>query len=97
MPAGIGKNVIKNRTSQGEQDQAQRAAARRGSDRLVESEEVLIDPMTGEEMSKTFKLDENGVKQFDSYGDEIVINRDHWFRIKAKFLWEDAPKDDQQY
>ena len=91
MPVGIGKEVTKVRVETTQTDGARRTS-RAASDRVIEKEQVLIDPMTGEEMSKTFKLDSNGVKQFDEYGEEIIITRDHWFRIKAKFLWEDAPE-----
>lgn len=94
MPAGIGKQITVTRVGEEQAQGATRNITRRSSDRITK-EEVLIDPMTGEEMSKTFKIDDNGVKQFDSYGDEIVINRDHWFRIKAKFLWEDAPSNEE--
>ncbi len=95
MPVGIGKQVTKIRVEGDEStDPARRAAAtRRDTSKIVERELVLIDPMTGEEMSKTFMLDSGGVKQFDAYGQEIKVVRDNWFRIKAKFLWKDAPGD----
>ncbi|MCE5187237.1 MAG: pilus assembly protein PilM [Planctomycetaceae bacterium] len=73
----------------------------------VTTETVLIDPMTDEEISKTFDiytqkdLDADpkltprdlGRKKMTSYGNEQFITRDYWFRIQAKFVWKDAPKD----
>ena len=93
MPIGIGKKVTKVRVEkEGEGEPGKRVVTvTRDNAKIVDKEDVLIDPMTGEEMSKTFKLDANGVKQFDAYGAEITITRDSWFRIKAKFLWKDAP------
>ncbi len=73
-------------------------------DRIV-TEQVLIDPMTEEEMSKTYDLitqqdvetnpqwseKDIGRKKYDSYSNEIFIVRDTWFRIQAKFVWKGAP------
>ena len=61
------------------------------SDRIT-SEQVLVDPLTKEEMSKTFDIDEKGRKKDDSFGQPVYIERDKWFRIKVKFLWKNAPQ-----
>jgi len=71
----------------------------------VTTEDVLFDPMTGEEISKVFDIitqrdiDSNpeytakdlGRKKTTPYGEVKYITRDYWFRIKAKFVWKDAP------
>jgi type IV pilus assembly protein PilM len=73
-------------------------------DRIV-TEKVLVDPMTDEEISKTYDLitpqdvernpewseKDIGRKKYDSYGKEKFIVRDTWFRIQAKFVWKGAP------
>lgn len=75
-----------------------------GADRII-VESVLVDPMTDEEMSKTFDLitpqdvetnpemsdKDLGRKKYDSYGKEKYIERDKWFRVQAKFVWKGAP------
>jgi type IV pilus assembly protein PilM len=73
---------------------------------IVYMEPVLVDPMTNEEMSKIFDIytrediDNNpdltekdlGRKRYDEFDKPLYIERDHWFRIKAKFRWEGAPE-----
>ena len=77
---------------------------------FVTKEKVLFDPMTNEEISRTYDIvtqadiDSNpewtekdlGKKKHDKRdaGKELFIDRDCWFRIKAKFAWKDAPKED---
>jgi type IV pilus assembly protein PilM len=58
---------------------------------LVTKETVLLDPLTKEEISKTFSLDDKGRKKIDSFGHPLYIERDRWFRIKAKLIWKNAP------
>ncbi|MCI0498180.1 MAG: pilus assembly protein PilM [Planctomycetales bacterium] len=81
-------------------------AAGRGAE-VVYTEMVLVDPMTGEEMSKTFDIiterdiagnpqqwtEKNlGQKKYNKIsGQPEYIERDRWFRIQAKFVWKDAP------
>ena len=62
--------------------------------------------MTGEEISKTYDIytqhdidndpeltdRDLGRKKLDNFGEEQFIERDHWFRIQAKFIWKDAAK-----
>lgn len=74
---------------------------------FVTTETVLFDPMTGEEISKVFDIvtqqdietnpawtdKDLGRKKTTAFGQEQFINRDHWFRIQAKFVWKDAPKE----
>ncbi len=101
MPAGIGVSQLKTRGAIDE-PQSEAAGGRGGrtfgrgesADR-VGSELVLIDPLTNEEISKTYELDEKGRKKLDSFGQPLYIERDRWFRIKAKFLWVD-PQQQQQ-
>ncbi len=56
---------------------------------LVKKETVLLDPLTKEEISKIFSLDDKGRKNYDAFGQLLYIERDRWFRIKAKFIWKD--------
>jgi type IV pilus assembly protein PilM len=72
----------------------------------ITTEMVLVDPMTDEEISKTYDLytpqdvasnpelseKDIGRKKYNSYGKEQFIERDSWFRIQAKFIWKGAPK-----
>ena len=106
MPEGIGikeeklRGPIEEKSNTISKDRANRqgASAKSGaknSDRII-SEKVLLDPMTKEEISKTFDLDEIGEKKYDDLGKPTYIVRDHWFRIKAKILWKNAPKEDKE-
>ncbi|HEV58191.1 MAG TPA: hypothetical protein ENN87_11980 [Phycisphaerales bacterium] len=72
----------------------------------LDKETVLVDPMTNEEISMTFDLytleevnanpdlsdKDVGRRKLDQFGRPKFIVRDHWFRIKAKFLWKNAPE-----
>ncbi len=74
----------------------------------ISVEKVLIDPMTGEELSKTYDIyteediaanpaltsKDLGKIEYDSYGKPKFIERDSWFRIQAKFVWKAAPGAD---
>ncbi|HBG77316.1 MAG TPA: hypothetical protein DDW84_00510 [Phycisphaerales bacterium] len=75
------------------QDTRGRSAARTAADSSdrVPTETVLLDPLTKEEISKTYDLDEKGRKKLDSFGKPMFIERDKWFRIKAKILWKNSP------
>ncbi|MCK5564665.1 MAG: pilus assembly protein PilM, partial [Planctomycetes bacterium] len=72
----------------------------------VSKEDVLFDPMTNEEMSKTFDLvtiediksdpslsdRDIATKKRGEFSEEpLYITRDHWFRINAKFVWKESP------
>ena len=97
MPAGIG--IVKLQT-RGSADDTQSTTTGRGaraetSDRVA-SELVIVDPLTNEEISKTFDLDEKGRKKMDSFNQPLYVERDKWFRIKAKFLWKNASQQNQQ-
>jgi type IV pilus assembly protein PilM len=68
-------------------------------------EDVLVDPMTNEEMSRTYDLYTEddiamdskkteksiGVIKLDAKGEKTFIDRDKWFRIQAKFKWIKHP------
>ena len=72
----------------------------------VTVEKVLIDPMTQEEMSKTYDIytreeigrspelsdKDLGRIKLTTFGEQQFIERDHWFRIEVKFVWKDATK-----
>ena len=87
MPAGVGREIVKVRVEV--KDEVGGRSSSKAADNVVLEEAVLIDPMTGEEISKTFKIDDTGLKQFNEFGEEEYIVRDYWFKIKAKFLWKD--------
>ncbi len=109
MPAGIGVQKEIERVSS---DQAVPTAVgvrggggSRGTD-FVYKETVLLDPMTGEEISKTYDIvtqrdvdadsdltdRDLGRKKRTPFGEDIFIERDQWFRIQAKFIWTGGPK-----
>jgi type IV pilus assembly protein PilM len=90
MPAGIGEKKVITRVETSDEENQSRRSGTYKSRNQVFAEEVLVDPMTGEEISKTYDLGPNGEIRFDNNGEEKFIVRDHWFRIKAKFLWKDA-------
>ncbi len=111
MPAGIGVEKTVERVPQPQATAGAAGAAgvrmttARGTGDFVYSETVLVDPMTGEEISKTYDIitqddisanpnwteRDLGKKKWDSFGNEQYIERDRWFRIQAKFTWTDAP------
>jgi type IV pilus assembly protein PilM len=61
-----------------------------------ESGVVLIDPMTREVISKVPELDERGKNKTDKSGKVVYKANDHWFKLDAKFIWKDAPKESQE-
>ena len=82
-----------------------------GGQDIMANEDVLVDPLTGEEISRTFNLvtqediDNNpdkwterdlGRKKYDLSGEVDYIVRDHWFKISAKFLWKNSPEAQKQ-
>ena len=109
-PAGIG--VLKEVERVPQLSDRNTSANRRGGQGrqeqdFVYTEDVLIDPMTNEEISKTSDIftqeeinsdselteKDIGRKKYNkSTGDELFIERDHWFRIRAKFIWKDGPE-----
>jgi type IV pilus assembly protein PilM len=95
MPAGIGTQEMKIRATTEDQTntESSRTTKSRSSDTIdrVTSETVLIDPLTREEIGKTFDLDDKGRKKYNNFGQPLYIERDRWFRIRAKFLWKNAP------
>ena len=113
MPVGIGveRDIERVPKKEDTPTRAGQPSYMRGSggleDRLT-VEKVLLDPMTSEEMSKTFDLvtqDEIdgdpskaerdlGKKKYTDFGQPKYIVRDHWFRVKAKFLWKGAAKSE---
>ena len=76
----------------------------------ISSEMVLFDPMTDEEISRTYDIvtqedilknpawkdSDLGRKKTTAFGQEQFISRDYWFRLQAKFAWKDAPADPLQ-
>jgi type IV pilus assembly protein PilM len=56
------------------------------------TEQVLIDPMTKEVISRVVDRDENGKEKRDRYGNPVYKANDHWFRLDVKFVWKKVPK-----
>ena len=61
-------------------------------DSVIE-EEILIDPLTKEIISKVAELDENGKEKLYN-GRTIYKTHDYWFVINLKFVFKDAPLPD---
>jgi len=79
MPAGIGLL----------ESSAEAAKARKTVDT---GENVLIDPMTNEIISKVPELNKDGSKKIDRSGKVVYEVNDRWFILNVKFVWKDAPK-----
>ena len=72
----------------------------------ISTEQVLVDPMTNEEMSRVYDIitqedlrdnpeltkKDIGTVKLDIQGNPKYIERDHWFRISMKLRWMGAPK-----
>ncbi len=57
-----------------------------------EGQQVLIDPMTKEIISKVAELDESGEEKVDRSGNVVYNANDYWFILNLKFVWKDAPE-----
>ena len=81
MPSGIGiEDILQTNT---------------GKDKSSgDEDEVLIDPLTKEIISKVPVLDEHGMKKMDRSGVVYEVN-DHWFILDVKFVWKDAPVEEK--
>ena len=113
MPAGIGVQKEIERVPQlsdRNEPTDRRAGARRREQDIIYTEQVLIDPMTNEEISRTYdivtqkEIDSNpeltekdlGRKKYNKLnGKELWIEKDCWFRIRAKFTWKDASEQEE--
>jgi len=112
MPSGIGlaRKIERVPKQQVEDDEmGGRGMSNFDSSDYVKTEEVLIDPLTKEELSKTIDLvtqqdiDSDpslsertiGKMKYTAFGEPKHITRDHWFKISVKFLWKDAPAKSQ--
>lgn len=52
------------------------------------AKQILIDPMTREEIGAEALLDENGRPVLDATGKPRYNDRDHWFTLQFKLLWK---------
>lgn len=95
IPAGVGILKTVTRAEKAKATDGERAI-RSGQSDVVYEEEVLIDPLTGEEISKTYVLDEDSRKIYNNFDKAEYNVNDHWFRIKAKFLWKESPEEKEQ-
>jgi hypothetical protein len=58
------------------------------------AEDVLVDPMTKEVISKVAAKDEMGREKLDNRGRKVYEVNDHWFVLKFKLRWREAPGAD---
>jgi len=84
MPTGIGVEDVRFEK-----------AARLMPGEIAGGEQVLIDPMTKEVVSKVSDLDEFGKPKLDRSGKPVYKVNDYWFILNAKFVWKDAPRIEQ--
>ena len=78
MPAGIGLADVRFEGSQ------------RGT--AASGEQILIDPMTKEIISRVAELDERGRKKTDRFGNVVYKDNDYWFVLNVKLVLKDVPK-----
>jgi len=90
MPIGIG--LVKDVTTKKVERDDNRRYWTEPTGRSQSTEQLLIDPMTKETISKVVELDEEGNKKIDSRGKDVYKINDHWFRLNFKLIWKDAPK-----
>lgn len=95
MPEGIGLEQTRT-TGAGTEFRDELTIRRPGLGKkstLGTTETVLIDPMTEEIISRTVQRDERGQPLLASSNVMKYQVNDHWFRIKAKFVWKGAPEE----
>lgn len=90
MPKGIGMQQTVTRVTEEESADKKGSKPKSTEADVVTKETVLLDPLTNEEISKTFSLDDKGRKTYDSFSHPIYTERDRWFRIKAQFAWKNV-------
>lgn len=79
MPGGIGVMDVRYNTSG-------------GAPKLGDTGEwVLIDPLTKEIMNEVPELNSDGTQRLYQ-GQPVTRINDHWFVLKVKFIWRDAPE-----
>jgi type IV pilus assembly protein PilM len=61
------------------------------SDDRTEAQKVLVDPMTKEVISTVPLKDESGRDRLDNQGRKLYEVNDHWFVLKFKLKWLEAP------
>jgi len=79
MPVGVGIEDTKSKKSRGDEI----------------DEQILIDPMTKEIISRVAELDEYGGEEIDRSGNVVYKVNDYWFRLDVKFAWRDAPEPEE--
>jgi hypothetical protein len=80
IPAGIGVRDIRSKPTPP------------GANQSDSWEWILVDPMTNETISKVAEWKEDGNPQLDRLGQQVYTINDHWFVLKVKFVWRDAPE-----
>lgn len=79
MPGGIGEMDVRYNTTGGRPKPGDAG------------EWVLIDPLTKEIMNEVPELNPDGTQRIYQ-GKEVTRVNDHWFVLKVKFIWRDAPE-----
>ena len=80
IPAGIGVRDISSKPTPP------------GSTQTESWEWILVDPMTNETITKIAEWQDNGREKLDNRGQQVYTVNDHWFVLKVKFVWRDAPE-----
>ncbi len=95
MPEGIGLEQDADASeSQGKDEgRALKRAWTMGPARKART--LLVDPMTGEIISKVVEIDENGSEKYDVFGNPLYEVNDHWFRIQAKLVWKEKQQQEK--
>jgi hypothetical protein len=71
-------------------------SAPRGGSSVSSTEVVLIDPLTFEEISETYKRDDKGDMIVGDSGQPELEKHDFWFRVKVKVKLKEEAKPEQK-
>jgi type IV pilus assembly protein PilM len=91
MPAGIGAERMRGVGGAGES-----VAAVEARPALLATggiEKIMVDPLTEEVVSRVVERDEKGQPVVASPDEVKYQVNDYWYRVKAKFIWKDAPEE----
>jgi len=62
-------------------------------DKNAALEQMLVDPMTKEIINRQELVDKTGKKETNWQGKPVYHVNDHWFVLKLKLKWKDAPEE----
>lgn len=99
MPMGIGLMKTIERSPRRDEDKksdGRSSGAKKSVTGIVYEEDVLVDPMTGEEISEIYTLDDQFKIVYDNYDNPQYAVNDNWFRLKIKLLWDNGEKEEEE-